>query len=222
MNYLIDKQEQIQIARLVDSAVSEVLSRLTNHGSEEGITSALGQALMGKKISTSSLVVEFNYRQHNKITEEPHSGADGAFVVRVRVAGVTTDKAALFQAKWLRQDRLIPDLSLSAAETKRLAEQSGAMRTHTPHSIIVFYTHKNIYVVDAANYKSYSTYSASKPLDDNHRLITLGTYLGKWLPRCTRGDTSPDLMTRVLHAGGFRHGITLTVASKSPRIEWED
>lgn len=36
--YLINNEDQIVIAGLIDKAVTDVISELSNHGSEEGVT----------------------------------------------------------------------------------------------------------------------------------------------------------------------------------------
>ena len=104
MTFLIDQATQERIARLIDSAARQVIGQLVSHGNEEGLTSALGGALSQKSIREDGLSVDFRYRQHNKITEEPDSGADGGFLVKITIPGLTVEKAALFQAKLLGGD----------------------------------------------------------------------------------------------------------------------
>lgn len=222
MNYLIDANAQAEIAALIDSAVAQVLAGLTSHGSEEALTSALGHALMQRKIQTPELTVNLRYRQHNKITEEPHSGADGAFLVRVVTPGSIVEKAALFQAKLIRGRSDVRNLSMSKVEVERLVRQTSAMLHHTEDAVAVFYTWKNIYVVDASDYQTAVNFGVKKPLSQKHRLITLGTYLGKWLPRCTKGDQREEIVTRARNQSGFRNGFTLDVVSQQPSVLWED
>lgn len=222
MNYLIDIKAQAQIAALIDSAVEQVLAELASHGSEEGLTSALGHALMRRAIRTPDLTVNFKYRQHNKITEEPHSGADGAFLVRVVTPDSNVEKAALFQAKLLRGDDDVRNLCMSKSDAERLTKQSSDMLRHTEDAVAVFYTWKNIYVVDAFDYQAEIKAASRKPLSQKHRLITLGTYLGKWLPRCTKGDQCNEIVTRARHIDGFKSGFTLDVVSQQPSVPWEE
>lgn len=222
MNYLIDLQAQAQIAALIDSAVERVLAELASHGSEEGLTSALGHALMQRAIRTSDLTVNFKYRQHNKISEEPYSGADGAFLVRVVTPESKVEKAALFQAKLLRGEDDVRNLSMSKPDAERLTKQSTDMLRHTEEAVAMFYTWKNIYVVDASDYQAKVDAASRKPLSQKHRLITLGTYLGKWLPRCTKGDQRNEIVTRAKHVDGFKNGFTLDVVSQQPSVPWEE
>lgn len=222
MAFLIDKPTQERIAGLIDSAARQVISQIVSHGSEEGLTSALGSALAQKSISDNGLSVNFRYRQHNKITEEPNSGADGGFLVKVTIPGLTVEKAALFQAKLLGGDADVRTLKMRLSEAARLQKQAKDMLTHTSEAVAIFYTWKNIYVVDAVDYAN-DTHSASRsPLSQNHRLITLGTYLGKWLPRCTKGDECDEIITRAKHLEGFKHGVQLNVVADRPGIDWEN
>lgn len=222
MAFLIDKQTQDRIALLIDSAARQVVGQIVSHGNEEGLTSALGGALAQKSIRDNELSVDFRYRQHNKINEEPHSGADGGFLVKVSIPGLTVEKVTLFQAKLLGGDAGVRTLTMSASEANRLQKQTTDMLSHTSEAVAIFYTWKNIYVVDAEDYKSGATLASRKPLSQSHRLITLGTYLGKWLPRCTKGDENMEVVTRAKHLGGFKHGVQLNVVADRPGIDWEN
>jgi hypothetical protein len=215
VTFLIDTYIQQALAARIDAAVSEVLAELPNHGSEEGITPVLGHALRRQSVSGDGFSVRFNYRQLNKNTEEPNAGADGGFLVSVQTPSTNITKTALFQAKLLRGTTPVRNLSMSTAEAARLQEQAVKMLTHTQESVAIFYTHKQIYVVDASHYQSTRD---RRPLSESHRLITLGTYLGRWLPRCTKGDHEPDLYQRVSHLDGFKRGLTMEVISERPSI----
>jgi len=222
MTFLIDSQTQRRIAALIDSAATQVIGQLASHGSEEGLTSALGNALIQRSINSQGLRVDFRYRQHNKITEEPHSGADGGFLVRVVTPDASVEKVALFQAKLLGGYDDVRALSMSKANAERLQKQVKDMLQHTDESVAVFYTWKNIYVVDASDYSAGDASLPRVPLSQEHRLITLGTYLGKWLPRCTKGDSSQNVVTRAKHVDGFKHGLALNVVSQRPSVSWEE
>lgn len=201
MNYLIDDSTQKLLAARIDRAVAEVLSELCNHGSEEGVTPVLGHALMRQSFQDGDLSVDFNYRQLNKITEEPQAGADGGFLVRVTNSEGTTQKAALFQAKLLRGDGPTRKLSMTTNDAERLQKQSTSMLALTEEAVAIFYTKSGIFVVDAEHYRSKPLSDTRHPLSQGHRLITLGTYLGQWLPRCTRGDRGSNLITRSASRG---------------------
>jgi hypothetical protein len=221
LTFLIDKPTQNRIADLIDDAVAQVLGELTSHGNEEGLTAALGHALMRKKIYSSDLQVNFKYRQHNKITEEKYSGADGSFLVRVVTPDGSVEKASLFQAKLLRGYGEVRALGISTNDAARLQKQSNAMLNNTRDAVAVFYTYKNIYVVDADDYSG-SNPMSKKPLSQDHRLITLGTYLGRWMPRCTKGDADASLITRSRHLDGFQSGLSLDIVSQRPSVPWEE
>lgn len=221
MNYLIDERTQHEIAERIDRAVADVLSEFPNHGSEEGLTPVLGHALMRQSFHSSTLSVEFNYRQLNKITEEPHAGAGGGFLVRVTNADGVTRKAALFQAKLLKGAGSVRQLSMSTSEAQRLQDQVTDMLAVTEEAVAIFYTEVEICVVDAEHYRASSLSGVRHPLSQEHRLITLGTYLGRWLPRCTRGDEEPDLVSRVEHRDGFKQGLTMNVITNRPSIAWK-
>ncbi len=219
MNYRIDSQTQKQLADLIDNAVKQVIASIAAHGSEEGLTSALGTVLMQKSLRLSDLSVDFTYRQQNKITEEPHSGADGGFLVRVITPEGTIEKAVLFQAKLLSGDDDVRSLRMRRSDAERLKKQTTNMLELTNEAVAIFYTSRNIYVVDAADYRDDVSASLS-PLSIDHRLITLGTYLGRWVPRCTKGDTGVDLVRRVRHLDGFRNGFTMNLVTKRPAVPW--
>lgn len=220
MTFLIDWKAQEQIAGLIDAAVQQVLFNLVSHEHEENITSALGQELMHRRIRTPDLRVDISYRQHSKYSEESNSGADGSFLVRVKTPDAIVQKATLFQAKLVGGPGDVRTLKISKAEALRLQKQASNMLRHTEDAVAVFYTEQNIYVVDAGDYSAGPV--SNTPLSQDHRLITLGTYLGKWMPRCTKGDKNLDVVTRSLHQGGFKHGLTLDVVSQSPAVPWED
>ncbi|WP_139143349.1 hypothetical protein [Janthinobacterium sp. HH104] len=219
MTFLIDQHTQTQIAALIDRAVEQVLGEIASHGNEEALTSALGHALMQQRIHGANLRVDFKYRQHNKHTEESHSGADGGFLVRIKTPIGTVEKASLFQAKLLGGGQDVRSLAMSKKDAIRLQKQSKDMLSHTEEAVAVFYTHKNIYVVDAGDYSG--TLPSKTPLSQEHRLITLGTYLGRWMPRCTKGDIDPNFVKRARHVDGFRNGLSLDIVSQRPSVPWE-
>lgn len=186
------------------------------------MTPVLGHALMRQSFQDGNLSVDFNYRQLNKKTEEPQAGADGGFLVRVTNSEGTTQKAALFQAKLLRGNGPTRKLSISTNDAERLQKQSTSMLALTEEAVAIFYTKSGIFVVDAEHYRSKPLSDTRHPLSQGHRLITLGTYLGQWLPRCTRGDQGSNLITRIKHLEGFHNGLTMDVITKRPSIRWKE
>ena len=139
--------------------------------------------------------------------------------MRIVTPSGSVEKAALFQAKLIGGIGDVRTLKISKAEALRLRDQSKDMLRHTEDAVAIFYTMKNIYVVDAEDYGSNP--ASNKPLSQEHRLITLGTYLGKWMPRCTKGDEDPDFVKRARHLDGFKHGLAMNVVSQRPSVPWE-
>ena len=221
MNYLIDESAQQIIAERINRAVAHVLSELPNHGSEEALTPVLGHELMKQTFEVPDLKVRFSYRQLSKYTEEPNVGADGAFLVKVTNLEATVQKAALFQAKLLKGLRPVRQLRMEADEMRRLNTQASRMLKQTNESVAMFYTRREIYVVDAEWYINVESAFRFQPLSEEHRLITLGTYLGRWLPRCTRGDRRRDFIDRVEHQDGFKEGLTMEVITQRPSVLWD-
>ncbi|WP_437287240.1 hypothetical protein [Sorangium sp. So ce406] len=173
MTYLIDDTIQREIAEHIDQAVAEVLSEIPNHGSEEGVTPVLGHALMRQSFRSKTVSVEFNYRQLNKQTEEPYAGADGGVLVRVTNADGATKKAALFQAKLLKGDGPVRQLTMRTQDAQRLKSQARDMLGHTEEAVAIFYTERQIYVVDAEHYRTSTVQDARTPLSPKQRLVTL-------------------------------------------------
>jgi hypothetical protein len=104
-------------------------------------------------------------------------------------------KAALVQAKLLKGSGSIRSLKLkTTSKAARLGKQCQDMQMLIGVSVAMFYTQYQVYIVDASHY---AAEASRDPLLANHRLVTLGTYLGKWLPRCTKGDLSGELISRV-------------------------
>ena len=217
---MIDATTQQAIADKIDRAVEAVLSKLRNHGGEEGITPVLGHALMQQSFSADGLTVDFNYRQLSKQIEEPYAGADGGFLVRVSTRTERVVKASLFQAKLLPGSDAPRSLTINKSAMTRLHEQTRNMLKQSEQSVAMFYTARNIYVVDAQKYSESPPSGGGLPLGSGTRLITLGTYLGKWMPRCTKGDRNTDLISRVEHLEGFRNGIDMHVVEERPSIDW--
>ncbi len=218
-DYLIDQLAQQEIAEAIDAAVKDVLSEFPNHGSEEGLTPVLGHALMRQSFDLTDLRVDFNYRQLSKYTEENLIGADGGFLVCVHAPGKKVKKAALFQAKLLKGSDPVRRLKINSnKEANKLSEQCHGMLAQSRESVAMFYTESEIYIVDAMHY---ANAPSRTPLSTAHRLVTLGTYLGKWIPRCTKGDDSDELISRVERPGGFSKGIEMEVLSMRAPIPWK-
>jgi hypothetical protein len=174
---------------------------------------------MRQSFALADLKVDFNYRQLNKYTEENLAGADGGFLVRVQAPGRIVKKAALFQAKLLKGSEPVRRLSMSSTkDANRLSEQCHGMLVQSRESVAMFYTETEIYIVDALHY---ANKPSRIPLSTAHRLVTLGTYLGKWIPRCTKGDKSDEFISRVERPGGFSKGIEMDILSMRDPVPWK-
>lgn len=177
---------------------------------------------MRQSLSSKDLEVQFNYRQMSKYTEESWMGADGGFLVKVTTRDGTVKKASLFQAKLLDEVKPVRELRMNTEEAKKFRQQVRDMLKQSEEAVGLFYTEHQVYVVDAEHYRDQSIDDVKTPLSDEHRLVTLGTYLGRWMARCTRGDTSSDLFTRIEHLEGFKHRMAMSIISHNPTVKWVD
>lgn len=221
MHYLIDTETQSQLANHINNIVFKIIDRMDNHGNEEGITPVLGQMLMDNPFENEDTKVHFFYRQLSKNTEEDPAGADCGFIVSVQTPNETIEKSSLFQAKLLKKHRRIRELRMNKGDAQRLKTQSKNMLKKTKEAVALFYTHQDMYVVDADHYAKSDLPEIQTPLNEELRLITLGTYLGRWMARCTRGDQDKKLLTRIRHLEGFRRNMTMQVLTRRKPIPWE-
>lgn len=217
--WLIPDDFQAEIHDHLWELIDRVLKALDKHHNENGVTGALGQTLMDHPLETSRLRVDFDYRKFPESTEEFRTGADGAFIVTVTPPnGSATTKATLFQAK-LCKDNVSPQKqTLRSTDAERLKRQVGNMVTVTDDAVGLIYTPDNIYVIDADALNQRTVTQLRRPLRGPQRLISLETYLGKWLPRCARGDARPEFVSMASTPGGFRHLLRMNVTSRIPLL----
>lgn len=156
------------------------------------MTGALGQTLRDNPLITDRVVVQFDYRKFAERTEEYRTGADGALMVTITPPNGPSDA----------QGRLVSSQAMQESDD----------------AIGIFYTPDNIYVVDAEALNELTVDELRQPLSGPHRLITLETYFGKWLPRCARGDNRPEFLERADTGQGFMHLITMDVRSRIPLL----
>ncbi len=227
--WLIDDGDQEELAAHINDAAARVVPNLDSHGSEDRLTGALGQELIREPITLGSgTKVTLRYRGLSSQTEEPHAGGDGGILVEVRLPdGTIHTKGSLFQAKLLPGWERGRELSLPSREkAEKFHKQLGDMLGQTPESVGVFYTRRNVYVMDAGRLREQEIDDLRRPLADG-RIVTLGTYLGKWVARCTHGDPRPDLVRRIREKDGFRHVLEMNVRAARPpksrrhRPTWE-
>jgi hypothetical protein len=218
--WLIPPDVQDEIHNHLFNLIDRILGALRNHDSEDVVTGALGQTLMDHPLELGKIQVDFNYRKFPQPTEEYWTGADGALIVTISAPnGSPTSKAALFQAKLCKDDVPTQQQTLRIGDAERLKRQVDRMLKITQQSIGLFYTPENIYVVDAAALNRRTEAQLRKPLHMPSRLISLETYLGKWLPRCTRGDTRHTILELARRPGIFKHLFEMDVKSRTPLIE---
>jgi hypothetical protein len=72
----------------------------------------------------------------------------------------------------------------------------------TRESVVLSYTRDAVYAVDAESLKDLTVDELRYPLA-TARLLGLGTFLGKWVARCTRGDNNEVLIERIRQPRGF-------------------
>lgn len=84
----------------------------------------------------------------------------------------------------------------------------------TKESILLGYTLDAVYAVDARSLKDRTLAELRYPLA-TPRLIKLGTYLGKWVARCTRGDENEALIQGIREPRGFlKHVLEVDVTTR--------
>ncbi len=217
--WLIPEAAQEALHDHLFGAVSRITDAMPRHQSENGVTGALGQTLMDSPFNHGDLSVRFDYRKFPEASEEFHSGADGSLIVSIEPpGGPPTEKAVLFQSKLLKGDEPSTRKRLSRHDAERLRRQANAMLNHTDEAIVIFYTTANFYVVDAQMFATDPIASCQHPLGESRRLITFETYVGKWLPRCTRGDTRHDFVRSASTPGAFTRILTMRVSSSRPLL----
>lgn len=220
--WLLDAQTQHRIAEHIDTAANRVIDHFDAHSNENSITAALGQELMREPIRLGDTTVTFNYRNFPEQNEEPLVGADGGMLIRVTnpAERIEVEKGVLFQAKKFSQDRNPRALSVPRSEdASRLKRQVLAMLKTTRESVVFSYTRDAVYAVDAEALKDLTVDEIRYPMA-TARLIKLGTFLGKWVARCTRGDYNEVLIERIREPRGFlKHVLEMDIHTRQlPRL----
>ena len=84
----------------------------------------------------------------------------------------------------------------------------------TEESIIPGHTRRRIYAVDAISLEERTVEELRLPFN-NARLISFGTFLGKWVARCTRGDLNEMLIERIRTPRGFlNHLLEMEIVTR--------
>jgi hypothetical protein len=217
--WLIDDRVQRIITKRIDAAASAVLAHFDLHGSENALTAALGQELLGTTIDDIDTQVRFTYRKFSDRREEPLTGADGAFVITIRNRERTVKKAVLFQAKRFAQRRPPKMLTLPRGEARRLKHQLNRMVPLSDECIVLAQTREQIYAIDGLSADPLSIEDL-KHVTERCRLVSLGTFLGKWVARCSRGDLGEFVISQSEEPNGFaHHSIAMVVdTTQRPRL----
>lgn len=217
--WLVNQAAQEEIASRIDAAAARVVDRFRAHGNENSLTAAFGQEFMNCSGSARGVRIDCSYRNFLEQAEEPATGADGGMVLTITTPEGTVKKGVLFQAKRLPQDRPVRSLTLPMSEAKRLRGQLEGMVNITTESIILAHTQDGLYAVDALTSEAL-TLNDLRRFPESCRLVSIGTYLGKWVARCARGDLDPSLVQRILQPNGFlKHAFLLAVeTTETPRL----
>lgn len=217
-DWAINSRLQDDLSKRIGQATSSVVRHLDRHESENTFTGALGEKLLSLndelELAASSRGkprVLFEYRRFSEQLHEPQLGADGGFKVIVENAvGSRIEKAALFQAKIIKASLPPRQMRMKGEDANRLRDQCRKMLRASSDAVVLFYTPRDVYVVDACRFAK-PAHGAMKPLAEENRLITLATYLGKWLPRCTRGDRRLAVVKAIDERQEVEHLIGLTI-----------
>lgn len=210
--WLLDELTQRRIATHLDDAAALVVQHFDDHRDENSLTAALCQELIRKPLLLSETTVVFNYRNFSEQSEEHKVGADGGIRITIKNRDEEVEKGVLFQAKRLPQKRSVRSLSIpDRKEASRFKSQISSMLDWTEESIVLGHTRRGIYAVEASSLEDH-TVEELRRLFEDVRLVTLGTFLGKWVARCSRGDTDPDLVRRIREERGFvKHLLEMDV-----------
>jgi len=207
--WLIDAAAQDAISERLNRVARAVMERANaRHGQEPNITAALGERLRdADDLVLDRATVRFDYRSANSLTEENPSGADGVFVVTIAGPDTTTEKIALFQSKILAPRSALAALrapstwAFDTGDAERLSDQATKMLAITSQAVVMLYTPDDVRIVNAKQLRTRS--AARRPLARGG-VVTLGTYLGKWVARCTRGETDSRIVREARTPGGLR------------------
>ena len=212
--WLLDKPTQDGIAEYLDDASNRVLAHFDSHGDENSLTAALCQELIRKPFAYKNTTVVFDYRNFSEQAEEPLLGADGGILITITTPEERVEKAVLFQAKRLPQRRQPRSLTIRKTEASRLKKQVKTMMKVSEDSIVINHTRRGIYAVDAEALEDLTVENLRHPLE-TPRLLGIGTFLGKWVSRCSRGDLSDSVKRIILTPRGLlRHQLIMDIETK--------
>jgi hypothetical protein len=209
--WLIDEPTQSALASVIDAAAARVIENFDLHGNENSLTAAFGEHLLQTHLQIGNTSVRFLYRNFSEMDEEPATGADGGIAVSINSQGRAIEKAVLFQAKRFPQDREVKSLSLPRADAKRLRHQIDRMIPITNECIVLAHTRERIYAIDGRCADRQSIDNL-RYVTERCRLVSIGTFLGKWVARCSRGERGHYVVSNVMQPKGFiHHQLSMTI-----------
>lgn len=194
--WLLGPSIQRAIASHIDAAAARVVQHFDAHANENGLTAAFGQELVRSKFAVGHTSVEFEYRKFPEQSEEHLTGADGGFIISVETPEETVTKGVLFQAKRYSQNRRVRAQTVRLSEARRLRQQLARMNRISDECIVLAHTRADIYAVDALAANDLPMRDLCRLLQHS-RVITIGTYLGSWVARCTRGDLRQAIVSQI-------------------------
>ena len=198
--HLIPHHIQAQLRKHINQVAKRICKNFDQHADERNLMGAFNQALKDSPASFDGAEVSFDFRNFPDQTEEPETGADGGYIVTVESGGQKIEKAEIHQAKRIVQIGIKRELRLPTSDARRLRRQAADMCKKSRDAAVVVVTKGGIYAVDA--HKIAGAADQREPFK-NVRIVSVGTLLGVWLARCTRGQTDPDFVKRVRNPGGF-------------------
>lgn len=197
---LIKRNIQLQLGKHINDIAHRVCGNFEQHADERNLMGAFNQALSDAPASLDGAEVRFKFRNFPDQTEEKKTGADGGYIVKVDTPNGRTEKAEIYQAKRIVCEKITRDLRLRSEEAERLHRQARDMCKESHGAAIIVITKKGIRAIDAQQIAE--ARDRRNPFRDV-RIVSIGTFLGVWLARCTRGQTDPDFVDKVKNRPGF-------------------
>jgi type II secretory pathway pseudopilin PulG len=198
--HLIPHQIQAPLRKHINEVAKRVCKNFDQHADERNLMGAFNQALKDSPASFGGAEVSFDFRNFPDQTEEPESGADGGYIVTIESAGQKTVKAEIHQAKRLAHNGIRRNIRIRQSDADRLKGQAAKICNTSRDAAIIVVTKGGIYAVDA---RQIAAAADEREPFRNARIVSIGTFLGVWLARCTRGQKDPDFVNRVRNPGGF-------------------
>lgn len=191
----------MDLRKHIDQVAERICAKYEKHADERSLIGAFNQALSDSPAYLEGAEIGFDFRNFPDQTEERQTGADGGYVVTVeKNAQQQVEKAEIYQAKRVKTDGIKRSHRMPRNEADRLRKQAKNMCNRSKKAAILVVAKRGIFVVDA---RQVAVARDEREPFRNARIISVGTFLGVWLARCTRGQKDPDFVDRVRNPGGF-------------------